>query len=156
MATDSYPRDPTQWSEGTVKRLVEEARQEDTHLEFKSRFRNSRWQGERGKDIRKRAMAFANHDGGISCSEYWTTMTIPPSASEISKRFLTVRTPDGRSLTSFKKIEPQIEYSVNSFNTDSIGVVVVSAEKAIRPPVNTPGECTYYRHTENSLPLTPD
>jgi hypothetical protein len=45
---------------------------------------------------------------------------------------------------------------VNSFNIGNKGVVVVYVEEALRPPVTTPGEGTYYRHTENSIPMTLD
>jgi hypothetical protein len=156
MSVRAYPHDPNKWSEETVNRLIDEGRQEDSHLEFKSRFRESRWNGDRGEAVRKEAMAFANHDGGHIVFGVLDDDDDAAEGIGDVQAFSSDDNPRREISTLLQKIEPQIKYAVNSFNISSKGVVVVYVEEALRPPVTTPGEGTYYRHTENSLPMTPD
>lgn len=157
MGGSDYPNDPEEWSEETVNRLIEERRREDSYLEFKSRFRNSRWEGDdRDADVRKEAMAFANNAGGhiifgIKDDEDDAAENI----GEIQE-FSDDASPRREISNILQKIDPQITYGVNSFNIDGAGIVVVHVEEALRPPVMAPGEGTYYRHAEDSRPMTPD
>lgn len=156
MSIGDYPRDPNDWSEEIVEQLVDEGRREGSRLEFKSRFRDSRWQGDRGEDIRKEAMAFANHHGGNIVFGVLDDDNDAATGIGNVQAFSAEENPRRELSDILQQIEPQIEYAVNSFNTDGKGVVVVYIEEALRPPVMTPGEGSYYRHTENSLPMTPD
>ena len=156
MSAGDYPTNPNDWSKETVNRLIEQERQEDSEIEFKSRFRRDRWEGGRNEAIRKEAMAFANNNGGhIVLGVVDDDDDTADSIGNI-QAFNTEENPRREISNILQKIKPQIEYAVNSFNTAGKGVVVVYIEEALRPPVTTPGEGTYYRHTENSLPMTPD
>ncbi|MFD1648033.1 AlbA family DNA-binding domain-containing protein [Haloarchaeobius litoreus] len=156
MSVTDYPCDPNEWSEDTIRTLINEGRREDSHLEFKSRFRGARWEGDRGKEIRKEAMAFANHDGGHIVFGVYDDDDDAADGIGNVQAFAAEENPRREVSDILQKIEPQVDYVVNSFNVGGKGMVVVYVEEALRPPVTTPGEGTYYRHTENSLPMTPD